>query len=107
MQILQVEDDSEAAKAIEFMLQSDGHSCETTTYGEDAVRLAQKNNYDVILLDVMLPDIESYDVIELLREAEVRTPVLILTGLVDKNDAGASLGTLTASQSFSHSSHVN
>ena len=92
MQILQVEDDSEAAKAIELMLQSDGHSCETTTYGEDAVRLAQKNTYDVILLDVMLPDIDGYDVIELLREAEVRTPVLILTGLVEKNDAGASLG---------------
>ncbi len=75
------------------MLQSDGHSCETTTYGEDAVRLAQKNTYDVILLDIMLPYIDGYEVIELLREAEVRTPVLILTGLVDKNDAGASLGT--------------
>ncbi len=43
MKVLQVKNDSEADKAIELMLGPDGHSCETTTYGEDAARLAQKN----------------------------------------------------------------
>ena len=59
MQILQVEDDSEAAKAIEFMLQSDGHSCETTTYGEDAFKV-----------EVISTDLEAYSLERDLRIKE-------------------------------------
>ncbi len=48
MKVLQVEDDPFTAKSVEMMLQSEGYACDTTSYGEQAVELAQRNAYDVI-----------------------------------------------------------
>ncbi len=62
MRVLQVEDEPSTARTVERMLRSDGHDCQTTPLGEEAVRLARDNDYDVILLDVMLPDIDGYEV---------------------------------------------
>ena len=82
MRVLQVEDEPSTARIVEQMLRSDGHDCQTTPLGEEAVRLARDNDYDVILLDVMLPDIDGYEVLKRLVQAQVRTPVLIQSGLV-------------------------
>jgi len=93
MNVLQVEDDHTAAQTVEMMLKSQGHSCETTAFGEAAVELAQKRAYDIILLDIMLPDIDGYEVLKRLQDADVQTPVLIQTGLLSREaDNGSSLG---------------
>ncbi len=92
MHALLVEDDAATAKSVELMLRSRGHRCDTTALGEQAVELATRNAYDVILLDIMLPDIDGYEVLRRLHEANIRTPVLIQSGLVDRNEQLASLG---------------
>lgn len=95
MRILQVEDDPLAAESIEKMLTKKGHQCVTTPYGEDAVARASSDTFDLILLDIMLPDIDGYEVLRRLSQSGVTTPVVIQTGLVSRDDdgKGASLGT--------------
>ncbi len=95
MRALLVEDDPTAAQAVEQMLKSKGYACETTAYGEQAVELAARNNYDLILLDIMLPDIDGYEVLRRLRAKQVRTPVLIQTGLFGREELekGVGIGT--------------
>ena len=73
------------------MLQGVVDEYETTALGEYALQLAERTAYDLILLDVMLPDIDGYEVIERLRAAGVRTPYLILSGLVDRESEFAAL----------------
>ena len=92
MRALFVEDDAATAKAVQLMLLSRGHQCETTALGEDAVKLATRNAYDIILLDIMLPDIDGYEVLRRLHEANIRTPVLIQSGLVDRDERLLGLG---------------
>lgn len=95
MRILQVEDDPFVAESTEKMLAAKGHHCATTPYGEDAVSRAITETFDLILLDIMLPDIDGYEVLRRLGQSGVTTPVVIQTGLVRREDAGsgASLGT--------------
>ena len=91
MQILYVEDDRLLAKSVELVLQKEGHFCHSTTLGERALELARRNTYDVIVLDVMLPDIDGFQVINRLRQMGIDTPCLIQTGLVDRNGPGNAL----------------
>ncbi len=60
-------------------------SCETTPLGEYALQLASRNDYDLVLVDVMLPDIDGIELLRRLRAAGVDTPYLILSGLVDRD----------------------
>lgn len=93
MNVLQIEDDRAAAEVVEQILSARGHSCDTTDSGETAVKLASTQAYDIILLDIMLPDIDGYEVLKRMHAADVRTPVLIQTGLLSRNgEDGASLG---------------
>jgi two-component system cell cycle response regulator CtrA len=81
MRVLAVEDESSAARSIEQMLWSKNFIVDSTDLGEDAVELAKRYDYDIILLDLMLPDIDGYEVLRRLRATGVDTPVLILSGL--------------------------
>ena len=92
MLVLQVEDDAITAQAVELMLKSEGHDCETASLGEEAVRLAQEKDYDLILLDIMLPDIDGYDVLRRMRACNVCAPVVILSALVAHDRDRAGLG---------------
>ncbi|MFQ5466920.1 MAG: response regulator [Kiloniellaceae bacterium] len=92
MRVLLVEDEAAAAKSVAAMLRCLGHDYDITDHGEAAVRLAISSTYDIILLDVMLPDIDGYEVMHRLRAANVRTPVLIQSGLVDRNKKALALG---------------
>ena len=94
MRILQVEDDLVLAKSIELTLKAEGYFCETTGSGEQAVELAQKNQYDVILLDVALPGIDGYEVLHQLQTAGTRSRILFMSGLIgrDSRCRGTGLG---------------
>ena len=85
MRVLYVEDDHAMARTVELMLKQAGHDCETTDSGHQAIDLARSQDYDVILLDIMLPDIDGYEVIQQVRESGVGTPFLIQSGLVDRD----------------------
>ncbi|MDA1311478.1 MAG: response regulator transcription factor [Proteobacteria bacterium] len=81
MRALLVEDDPSMAKAIELILKAENVVVDVTELGEDGLEIGRLYDYDIILLDLMLPDIDGYEVLRRLREAKVETPVLILSGL--------------------------
>ena len=85
MRVLYVENDPACARKVELMLKGVVDSCETTPLGEYALQLARRNNYDLVLVDVMLPDIDGIELLRRLRAAGVDTPYLILSGLVDRD----------------------
>ncbi len=83
MRVLLIEDDSSVARSIELMLKAAGFNIYTTDLGEEGVDLGKVYEYDIIVLDLDLPDISGYDVLKQLRMARINTPVLILSGNPD------------------------
>jgi len=81
MRVLQIEDDSTTSRSIELMLTGDGFNVYTTDLGEEGLDLGKLYDYDIILLDLNLPDMHGYDVLKKLRLAKVATPILILSGM--------------------------
>ena len=92
MRVLLIEDDGATAQSIELMLKSDGFNVYTTDLGEEGVDLGKLYDYDIILLDLNLPDMTGFDVLKQLRVAKVGTPILILTGLGDTENKVRGLG---------------
>lgn len=92
MRILVIEDDPGTAKTLQLMLQSEGFVCDTTGIGEDGLDIARHYDYDLIVLDLMLPDIDGYEILRRMRAVQVSTPVLILSGLSDIDDKIKGLG---------------
>ena len=83
MRILLVEDDPTTSKSIELMLQNANLNVYATDLGEEGVDLAKLYDYDLILLDLNLPDMTGHEVLRQLRVAKVETPILILSGADD------------------------
>ena len=83
MRILLIEDDPTTAKSIELMLTHANLNVYTTDLGEKAIDLAKLYDYDLILLDLGLPDMNGHDVLRQLRLARIETPILILSGADD------------------------
>ena len=83
MRILLIEDDPATSKSIELMLGHANFNVYTTDLGEEGIDLAKLYDYDLILLDLVLPDINGYDVLRQLRVARIDTPILILSGETD------------------------
>ena len=81
MRILLIEDDLVAAKGTSLMLKSVGAVVDHSDTGEEGLELARHYDYDIVVLDLMLPDIEGYEVVRRLRVSRNDTPVLILSGL--------------------------
>jgi two-component system, cell cycle response regulator CtrA len=81
MRLLLIEDDSAAAQSIELMLKSEGFTVYTTDLGEEGIDLGKIYDYDIILLDLNLPDMSGFEVLRSLRISKVKTPTLILSGL--------------------------
>jgi len=92
MRVLLIEDDSATAQSIELMLQSEGFNVYTTDLGEEGVDLGKLYDYDIILLDLGLPDMSGYEVLKTLRVAKVATPILILSGHAQIEDKVRGLG---------------
>jgi two-component system cell cycle response regulator CtrA len=83
MRVLLIEDEPTTAKAVEIMLSGEGFNVYTTHLGEEGIDLGRLYDYDIICLDLNLPDMHGYDVLKKLRAARVETPVLILSGFGD------------------------
>lgn len=83
MRILLIEDDPTTSKSIELMLTHANLNVYTTDLGEEGIDLAKLYDYDLILLDLNLPDMNGHDVLRQLRLARVETPILILSGADD------------------------
>ncbi len=81
MRVLVVEDDANAARAIAKMLRGHGAICDQTDTGEEALELVRHYDYDIVVLDLLLPDMEGFEVVRRMRSSRVETPVLILSGL--------------------------
>ena len=83
MRVLLVEDDPTTSKSIEMMLTHANLNVYSTDMGEDGVDLAKLYDYDLILLDLNLPDMTGHEVLRQIRLARITTPILILSGLDD------------------------
>ena len=92
MRVLLIEDDTATAQSIELMLKSEGFNIYATDLGEEGVDLGKLYDYDIILLDLNLPDMSGYEVLKTLRVAKVNTPILILSGLAGIEDKVRGLG---------------
>lgn len=94
MRVLLVEDNSDIASSIELTLASEGIICEVVEFGTEGIEIAKIYNYDLIILDLMLPDISGFEVLLRLRSAKVKTPILILSGIttVDQKIKGLTCG---------------
>lgn len=83
MRLLLIEDDLSVAESVELILKSVGHVVDVVGLGEEGIELGAQAVYDLIVLEIMLPDMDGYEVLRRLRAAGVETPVLVLTGLSD------------------------
>jgi two-component system cell cycle response regulator CtrA len=81
MRVLVVEDDVTASRGISLMLKSGGTVVDEADTGEEALELVRHYDYDIVVLDLMLPDIEGYEVVRRMRAAKIHIPILILSGL--------------------------
>ncbi len=92
MRVLLIEDDPTISRSIELMLSSEGFNIYCTDLGEEGLDLGKLYDYDIILLDLNLPDMHGYDVLKKLRTAKVNTPILILSGLSEMENKVKGLG---------------
>ena len=92
MRVLLIEDDSATAQSIELMLKSEGFNVYTTDLGEEGIDLGKIYDYDLILLDLNLPDMSGMDVLRQLRVAKINTPIMILSGSAEIDTKVKSFG---------------
>jgi two-component system cell cycle response regulator CtrA len=92
MRVLLIEDDGATAQSIELMLKSATFNIYTTDLGEEGIDLGKIYDYDIILLDLNLPDMSGFDVLRKLRVSKIKTPILILSGLAGIEDKIKGLG---------------
>jgi len=93
MRVLLVEDDPTTQQSIQMMLEAANMVVDATDLGEDGLEIGKLYDYDIIILDLMLPDIDGLDVLRRLRQAKIATPVLILSGLTEAENKIKGLST--------------
>jgi len=86
MRILLIEDDNDQIKTVQNILHREGFIVDATDLGQDGVEIGKLYDYDLIILDIILPDIDGFDVLKRLRAANIKTPVLVLSGLYESCD---------------------
>jgi two-component system, cell cycle response regulator CtrA len=92
MRVLLIEDERDMLLSLEMIMKSAGFTVDSTELGEDGIDLGKVFEYDIIVLDLTLPDMPGSDVLRKLRMARVRTPVLILTATSDVDQKVKLLG---------------
>ncbi len=91
MRILIVEDEPRIADFLQRGLGAEGHFCVVANDGESGLSLALGGDFDVLLLDLMLPKIHGHEVCQQLRMKGLKTPIIILTGMDSLEDVVAGL----------------
>ena len=86
MRILLVEDDRSLQRTLSKLFRSQNFAVDATASGKEGAFLAKTNDYDAIVLDLMLPDINGFEVCKEVRREKVATPILMLTALDDVAD---------------------
>jgi DNA-binding response OmpR family regulator len=86
MRVLVVEDDQAMASSLTWGLEAEGYVVDVAGNGQDGLWKARESAHDVIVLDVMLPGLDGYQVCQRLREQGVWTPILMLTAMDDDLD---------------------
>ena len=92
MRVLLVKDDEQTAASTKLLLINENYICDTTDFGGDGLEIGKLYDYDIILHDLMLPDIDGYEVLRRLRAARISTPILILSGLAERDHKIKGLG---------------
>jgi two-component system cell cycle response regulator CtrA len=92
VRVLLIEDDGGTARSIELMLKTESINVYTADLGEEGIDLGKVYDYDIILLDLNLPDMSGFEVLRILRSAKIATPILILSGLASIEDKIRGLG---------------
>jgi len=92
MRVLLIGQDAATATSVKQMLIKGNIFCDTRDLGDDRLELSKPNDYDVILVDLRVPNLNGYRVLRQLRRARVRTPVLILSGLAELDHRIKDLG---------------
>jgi DNA-binding response OmpR family regulator len=90
MRVLVVEDEERLAASLRRVLEADGFAVDTALNGTDGLWMAQENAYDAIVLDIMLPGVNGFQVCQRLRDADIWTPIVMLTakdGELDETEA--------------------
>ncbi|MDR0406956.1 MAG: response regulator transcription factor [Holosporales bacterium] len=86
MRVLVVEDDSPTARGIEITLRNSGFVVDLADLGQDGLEIGRLYDYDIILLDLLLPDLNGFEVIRRLRSGNTRTPIFVISGVLDARD---------------------
>jgi two-component system cell cycle response regulator CtrA len=92
MRVLLIENDASAVQSIKQMLESESFNVYPTNLGEEGIDLGKLYDYDIILLDLKLPDMSGFEVLHTLRVSKVKTPILIVTDLAGIEDKCKGLG---------------
>lgn len=93
MRVLLIEDDEATAASLRLLFSSEGVICDTVESGEEGLEISRLyNHYDIVILDLMLPDMTGYEVLLKLRSAKIKVPVLILSGLSGTEEKIKGLG---------------
>lgn len=84
--ILIAEDDPFLSKVASMTFLGQGYKVDTATDGKTAVDMIEKNPYDVVLLDLIMPKMTGFEVLETLKKKNIKTPVLVFTNLAQEDD---------------------
>lgn len=90
--ILLIDDDKLILKAVETALQRENIQVTTTLSGVEGLKLAKTNRYDVIILDLLIPDTDGFELIRVLRNTEIYTPIIIISGKEEEHNKILGLG---------------
>lgn len=86
MRILIAEDDERLLKSLKYILEKNEYIVDGVTNGKDAFDYAMEGNYDAIVFDVMMPEMDGFQALKMLREKRVTTPVMFLTAKTQVED---------------------
>lgn len=86
MKILVVEDNIDLNRTLKEILEMEGYLVDAVTDSKEAIRLLDRIEYDLIILDIMLPEVDGHAVAKLVREKGITTPIIMLTALGDLNN---------------------
>lgn len=92
MKVLVIEDDHSTAATIEAIVHAERGVCDISSTGEEAFEIGKIYDYDVIMLDLKLPDMSGHELLKKLRDSSIKAPILILSGLQDIEEKVKALG---------------